>query len=84
MLPKDLNIEDVPDKTNSAPNIKNLAPLSNRIEICKSCPELNSLNFCKQCGCFMPVKVRIKSAECPLKKWTKLYDKEPETKLELS
>jgi len=41
-----------------------------RLDICKSCPELFTLtNSCKQCGCFMNIKVRIYSAECPLGKW---------------
>lgn len=44
--------------------------LSERIFICKSCPELNSLNFCKKCGCFMPAKVRFKTSSCPLNKWS--------------
>jgi len=57
--------------------------LAKRIEICKSCPELNSLNFCKQCGCYMPLKVRIKSSECPLKKWNRLEITIPETKDDL-
>lgn len=40
-----------------------------RIEICKSCDELNSVKFCQQCGCFMPLKTWLKSSSCPLKKW---------------
>lgn len=42
-----------------------------RIETCKNCDRLNSLNFCRECGCFMPAKVRIKSAACPIGKWDK-------------
>jgi hypothetical protein len=45
-----------------------------RIELCKNCPELNKANFCRMCGCFMPVKVRLMWAECPQGKWGK---KEP-------
>lgn len=42
----------------------------NRFTICEKCPELIPLTKqCKQCGCFMVVKVKIKQAECPLKKW---------------
>ena len=40
-----------------------------RYDICKECPELSKLKFCGQCGCFMPLKVRIGSVSCPLKKW---------------
>lgn len=45
-----------------------------RISLCKSCDRLNSLNFCKECGCFMPAKVRLKWSECPLKKWKAVAD----------
>jgi hypothetical protein len=41
-----------------------------RLSICKECPELfGPLNNCRQCGCFMNIKVRIYSAACPLGKW---------------
>ena len=40
-----------------------------RFDICKSCPSLNSLNLCKECGCFMNIKVRIYKASCPLGNW---------------
>lgn len=41
-----------------------------RLAICKECPELvGPLNNCRQCGCFMNIKVRIYSATCPLGKW---------------
>ena len=39
-----------------------------RIEICRSCEHYVAL-FCKQCGCFMPVKTRIRQVKCPLDKW---------------
>jgi len=41
----------------------------NRMNICRSCPRLNSLNFCMECSCFMPFKTRMDSAKCPLEKW---------------
>ena len=31
---------------------------------------------CKQCGCFMPVKTRLRSSNCPLQKWTAEYNPE--------
>ena len=41
-----------------------------RLDICKACPELiGPLNNCRQCGCFMNIKVRIYSSQCPLGKW---------------
>lgn len=40
-----------------------------RIALCKQCSNLNKLNFCKLCGCFMPAKVRIPQAACPILKW---------------
>jgi len=45
--------------------------VSDRIEACKKCPNLSKLRFCTQCGCFMPAKVRIMSAECPIRIWGK-------------
>jgi len=44
-------------------------PVAVRIELCKACDRLNKLNFCSECGCFMPAKVRFKSASCPIGKW---------------
>lgn len=41
-----------------------------RYKICKSCDQLNKIKFCKQCGCFMPLKVKIAVVECPLNKWS--------------
>lgn len=43
---------------------------STRFSLCADCPELIKLTSqCKQCGCFMKVKVKIKNATCPLGKW---------------
>lgn len=42
-----------------------------RYEICKSCDRFNNiLKICKECGCFMPAKIKIELARCPLDKWT--------------
>jgi len=44
----------------------------NRLEICLSCPRLVSLTKqCLECGCYMPAKVHLINAECPLGKWNK-------------
>lgn len=41
-----------------------------RYSICLGCPELISLTKqCKQCGCFMAAKTKLKTATCPLNKW---------------
>ncbi len=41
-----------------------------RYEICQQCPELiDSTKQCKQCGCFMTLKTKLKNATCPLDKW---------------
>jgi hypothetical protein len=41
-----------------------------RYDICKSCPELiNLTKQCKQCGCIMSLKTKLKAAVCPLGKW---------------
>jgi hypothetical protein len=43
---------------------------SERLQICKQCPELIAItNQCKKCGCFMNVKTKLDSAKCPLGKW---------------
>lgn len=41
-----------------------------RGKVCAACPDLNKkLWVCRNCGCFMKVKVRIPSAKCPKGKW---------------
>jgi ribosomal protein L32 len=43
---------------------------SERLAICKACPELIKLTTqCKKCGCFMKAKTTIEAATCPLGKW---------------
>lgn len=39
-----------------------------RLDICKGCPKLKA-NVCQECGCFMPLKTKLKHAECPIGKW---------------
>jgi hypothetical protein len=41
----------------------------NRMAECINCDQLTNLNRCKQCGCYMPAKVRNETSTCPLKKW---------------
>jgi hypothetical protein len=41
-----------------------------RMEICNGCPKLIKFTKqCKECGCFMAVKTKLKLAACPLEKW---------------
>jgi hypothetical protein len=41
-----------------------------RMRICEECPSLLRVTHqCKECGCFMKIKVKLKNAKCPLKKW---------------
>jgi len=43
-----------------------------RMELCRSCDNLTMLNLCSLCGCFMPIKTRIRKAACPASKWNAL------------
>lgn len=44
--------------------------VSNRWEHCRSCKYFNATTKqCKQCGCFMFIKIFIPQAECPVGKW---------------
>lgn len=41
-----------------------------RLDICRGCPRLiKNTQQCKECGCFMNLKTKLKLAECPLHKW---------------
>lgn len=41
-----------------------------RYEICEACPRFFKITKqCKECGCFMPIKTKLKEAVCPLEKW---------------
>jgi len=40
-----------------------------RMGECLDCNQLTNLNRCKQCGCYMPAKVRNQQSRCPLQKW---------------
>ena len=41
-----------------------------RWDICEDCPELiKATTQCKNCGCFMRLKVKLEEATCPLGKW---------------
>ncbi len=41
-----------------------------RYVTCKGCEFFNALlRTCGKCGCFMPAKVKLKDAKCPVGKW---------------
>lgn len=40
-----------------------------RYNICKTCDSLTTLKTCRECGCIMPLKVKLATARCPLEKW---------------
>jgi hypothetical protein len=41
-----------------------------RYNICKSCDKfINLTKQCKECGCFMTLKTKLKFASCPIGKW---------------
>lgn len=40
-----------------------------RIQVCRKCENLNSLEQCDVCHCFMPVKAKFIETKCPLGKW---------------
>lgn len=41
-----------------------------RLSICLDCDRLIKVTAqCKECGCFMKLKTRLKHARCPLEKW---------------
>ena len=49
-----------------------LITAKDRYLICKSCESFQHLiKICSQCGCFMPAKVTLAAANCPLGKWVK-------------
>lgn len=43
---------------------------SQRLTTCESCDRfLKATKQCLECGCIMPLKVRLAAANCPLRKW---------------
>lgn len=46
------------------------AILETRLAECEACPELRRpIMQCRECGCFVLAKTRLKAASCPLGKW---------------
>lgn len=42
---------------------------ASRLSICMQCPQFTKTKRCKECGCFMVAKTKLKEATCPLGKW---------------
>ncbi len=40
-----------------------------RLDICNNCERLSFINSCKECGCFVKLKVKYYNSSCPLNKW---------------
>jgi hypothetical protein len=40
-----------------------------RYTICNNCPAFTRLKTCKECGCIMPLKIKLSDSSCPLEKW---------------
>lgn len=40
-----------------------------RMDICNGCEHLSITKQCDKCGCFMPLKVKLLHASCPIGKW---------------
>ena len=54
------------------PNIPRVAEsvADERMDVCLACHELIGLTKqCKQCGCVMTGKVKLRDAVCPIGKW---------------
>jgi hypothetical protein len=44
-----------------------------RLQICTQCDSLQKPIYrCKECGCIMPAKAKLKTSTCPLNKWQDL------------
>lgn len=43
-----------------------------RMNMCKECEHfIKETKTCRQCGCYMEYKVKLRSVSCPLHKWTR-------------
>jgi len=50
-------------------NYGSKAEANQRLSICHKCPSFTKAKTCKECGCFMVAKTKLKEATCPLGKW---------------
>jgi len=57
---------DLLNKNNYIENLES----KKRMDICLGCEHLIKLTHqCKECGCFMNLKTKLKEARCPIGKW---------------
>ena len=40
-----------------------------RLGTCSQCPALTDVSVCRECGCYMPVKVLFRGVSCPKGRW---------------
>jgi hypothetical protein len=45
-----------------------LAQAEGRLSICRECASYHA-GVCGECGCYMPLKARLATAQCPLGRW---------------
>lgn len=45
------------------------AEVERRMAVCAHCPQLRAHQRCGKCGCFLPLKSRLKALQCPEKRW---------------
>jgi hypothetical protein len=58
------------NKLELAQYLKDHVKTIDRIKTCAECPSLiKSVTICRECNCFMKLKVKIPTAKCPLGKW---------------
>jgi hypothetical protein len=53
------------------------AEYEHRLTICHACPE-RSDTVCLKCGCIMPLKAKMRVMECPLGRWPRSGEMNPE------
>lgn len=47
-----------------------MAKAKERMNICTECEHfIKTTKFCDECGCYLPIKVRIPILNCPIDKW---------------
>jgi hypothetical protein len=66
---RSLTQDEVKALSKSMPFLVNQKTENNRNEICKKCESFTLLKLCKECGCIMPLKSKLKDVVCPLNKW---------------
>ena len=54
--------------------IRDQSVIDKRLELCKGCEFFLITKQCSKCGCYMPGKVTLSNAECPIGKWSQDLD----------